>query len=71
MENVVEPNRRQMTVWIDRIACRIPKVTDTHSEYVILVAFPLQQWLHKRLSLLRYTFIACLVPRSKQSAPLL
>jgi hypothetical protein len=29
-----------------RIACCIPKATDTHSEYVILTAFPLQQWLH-------------------------
>ena len=25
-------------------ACWITKVTDTHSEYVILVAFPRQQW---------------------------
>jgi hypothetical protein len=26
-----------------RIACWIPKATDTHLEYVILVAFPLQK----------------------------
>ena len=33
----------------------------THSEYVILFAFPLQQLLHERASMLRYTCIACLV----------
>jgi len=34
-------------------ACWIPEATDTHSEYVIFIAFPLQQWLHY---VLRYTF---------------
>ena len=38
-----------------RIACWIPKATNTHSQYVILIAFPLQQWLHERASVLRYT----------------
>ena len=41
-----------------RIACRITKATNTHSVYVILIAFPFQQWLHERASLLRYTYIA-------------
>jgi hypothetical protein len=31
-------------------------------QYVILIAFPQQQWFRKRASLLRYTYIACLVP---------
>jgi len=31
------------------------------SEFVILMAFPLQQWLHERVSLLRYTYIVCLL----------
>ena len=44
-----------------RIACWIPNVTNTHSEYVVLISFPLQQWLHERTSVLRYTYIACLV----------
>jgi hypothetical protein len=44
-----------------RIACWVPKATDTHSEYVTLIAFPLKQWLRERASLLRYTYIACLV----------
>jgi hypothetical protein len=43
-----------------RIACWVPKATNTHSEYVILIAFPLQQWLHERALMLRYMFIACL-----------
>jgi hypothetical protein len=38
------------------IACCVPNATNTHSEYVILIAFPLQQSLHER-----YTYIACLV----------
>ena len=29
-----------------RFAFWISKATDTHSEYVICIAFPLQQWLH-------------------------
>ena len=44
-----------------RIACWIPKATDTHSEYVILIAFPQQQLLQERASVLRYTYTARLV----------
>ena len=43
------------------IACWISKAIDTNSEYVIFIAFPLQQWLHERASVLRYTYIASLV----------
>jgi hypothetical protein len=28
-----------------RIVCWIPKATDTHSVYEIIIAFPRQQWL--------------------------
>ena len=42
-------------------ACWIPYATETHLEYVILTAFPQQQWLHERASMLRYAWIACLV----------
>ena len=31
--------------WRMNITCWIPTATDTHSEYAILIAFPLQQWL--------------------------
>jgi len=33
----------------------------TLAEYVIIIAFPLQQRLHERASVLRYTYTACLV----------
>jgi len=42
-------------------ACWISKTTNTHSEYVIHIAFLLQQWFHERALLLRYTYIASLV----------
>jgi hypothetical protein len=45
-----------------RFACWITKATDTHSEYVILTAFPRQQWLRERVPMLRYTFLPCLLP---------
>jgi len=48
-KNIVETGRPRMT-WHMRIACWIPKATDTHSEYVIPVAFTLQQWLHENSS---------------------
>ena len=59
--NVVQPDRSQIIIRRMRIACWIPKATNTHSEYVILIAFPLQQWLHERALQLPYTLIACLV----------
>ena len=43
-----------------RLAFWIPKVTNTHSEYVSN-CFPLQQWLHKRASLVLYRFTLCLI----------
>jgi len=45
-----------MTVWSVHISCWIPKATDLHSEYVILIAFPLQHWLHEGASMLRYAY---------------
>jgi len=50
-----------------RIACWIPKVTNTHSECAIFIHFLLQQWLHIRVSILRYTHIACLVTTLNKS----
>ena len=60
-KSIVEPDRPVMTIWRMRIACWIPKATNTHSEYALVIAFPLQQWLHERDSILRYKYIACLV----------
>ena len=44
-----------------RVACWISKATNRHSEYVILIAFPLHQWLPDRPLVLRTTYIAFLV----------
>jgi len=60
-KNIVEPGRPQKTKWRMRIECWIPKDINTHSEYVILIAFPLQQWLHERSLTLGYTYFACIV----------
>jgi hypothetical protein len=44
-----------------RFAYWITKATDTHSDYVIFIAFPQQQRLRERASMLRHTYTACLV----------
>ena len=56
-----EPEWSQMTIWCMRIACWVPRATNTHSEYVMLISFPLQQMLPESASMSRHTFIACLV----------
>ena len=38
------------------VACWITKATDTHSEYVTLIAFPRHLWLSESSLLLRYTY---------------
>jgi hypothetical protein len=67
-KNTVESGRPQKTKWRLRIACWIPKAISTRSEYVIVTALPLQQWLHKCGSMLRLTYTACLLmfPRFPQ-----
>ena len=50
-----------MTIWRMGIACWIPKATNIHSEYVILITFPLQQWLHESTSMLRYSTLPVLL----------
>ena len=44
-----------------RIACWLPKTTNTQSHYVIIIAFPLQQCLRERASKFRYTYNTCTV----------
>jgi hypothetical protein len=69
---MVEPDRPQVKIEDGaetmRFACRITKATvqththtHTHLEYVILITFQLQQWLRELASVLRYTYIVCLV----------
>jgi hypothetical protein len=46
-----------------RFACWITKATDTHSEFAILIAFPRQQWLRERASLLLlHAYCLCCFP---------
>jgi hypothetical protein len=55
-KNTVVRDGPQMTIWRMLILCCTPKASNT--EYVILIGFPLQLWLHEGTSLLRHTYIA-------------
>jgi len=50
-----------MTIWRMRIEFWIPKATNTHSEYVIIISLPLQQVLHEGPAVLRYMHAACVI----------
>jgi hypothetical protein len=63
VENNVEADRPHVTILSTRFACWIHKAKNTHSEYVILIAFSRQQRLDGRASILRYMHIACPVVR--------
>jgi hypothetical protein len=52
-----------------RIACWLPNSTNTHSQYAIIINFPLQQWLHESSSTLLCTYIACLLKNAIANAP--
>jgi len=44
-----------------QVACWVTEPTDTHSEYVMLIAFPRQQWLDKCASISLYMHcLSCL-----------
>ena len=60
-KNTAESDTPQMIKWSLRIACWIPKATNTHSEYVILIAFARQECLRERASMLRFHvhFLSC------------
>ena len=60
-KNIVQPCRQRIKIWLMRIACWIPEATNAHTGSLTLIAFPLQQWLHERGSILCYTYIASLV----------
>jgi len=53
-KNKVKPDGPQMKIYW------ITKVTNRHSEYVALIAFPLPQWQYENVSILRYKYISCL-----------
>ena len=63
-KNVVEYGRAQIN--LAHAHCMDTKgylrlQTHTHLGCAILIAFPQQRWLHEGFSILRYTYIACLV----------
>jgi hypothetical protein len=50
-----------MAIWNMCFACWITKATNLNSDYVIIIAFPRQQWLLESNSIFLYTYIACRV----------
>jgi hypothetical protein len=61
VENMVQPDGQGTGGNIVRYTCWISKAINTHTEYIIFTAFPLQQYLRERASVLRYWYVACLV----------
>jgi hypothetical protein len=59
-EHISQSGEPQMTVLHMRFAYWIPKAKSIHSEYVTFTAFPRQQWLHERASVLRNSYISCI-----------
>ena len=57
-KNTVEWDSPQMTIWRMRIACWTRKATNTHADCEILIAYPVEQQLHERTSLLRRAYFA-------------
>ena len=51
-KNFVELERLWMTLWHVCIACSITKSKNTHSDYVIFIAFPIHQLLQELASML-------------------
>ena len=61
-KNTVQPDMPQLT--IPSALCTLDnwgKKTDTHAQYLMLTAFPWQQWLHKYATVLPYMYLAYLV----------
>jgi hypothetical protein len=60
-KNIVEPDIPQITIWRLHITYRMPKATDTHSEYVILIAFSTATMVEQtRLNITSYVyFLSC------------
>jgi len=67
-KNILDPDSTQMTIGRMRITCSISTATNIHWGYVILIASALQQRLHERASMLRYTYTVCLDYSSSETA---
>jgi len=53
-KNIVERDRPKVTIWRMFIAWGIPKVTNTHSEYVIIIALQATMVARTRLNVTFY-----------------
>jgi len=51
-KNIVQPDKPPKAICCMRFECCLPEAKNIHSEYVILIAFTLQQWLHESAWLL-------------------
>jgi hypothetical protein len=60
-KNFAERDTPQTTIRRTRVEFWITKTTDTHTEYVIRIASPLQQWLYERVSMLCYRYTGRIV----------
>jgi hypothetical protein len=61
-KNIVRLDRPPKAIRYMCFACWIPKAKNIHSEYVILIAFTLQQWLHESAWVLTLLYVASSVP---------
>ena len=61
-KNLVNLDKPQMTERRVRILCWITKATNTHSEYVTFISFPLQKWSHDSTSNVTQNKIKSFVP---------
>jgi hypothetical protein len=57
---MVQPVKPRVTTWRMCIACYITMAADTHSVFVILIAFQQQQWFRESASMFRL-YVHCLV----------
>ena len=64
-KNIAQRDGLQMTIQRMRSSRWIPKATNTHSEYVTIIAFPLQEWLYACALMLRLTYSDCIVSHTR------
>jgi hypothetical protein len=63
-KNIVQRDRLQVKIQDGTcvLHAHLPRATDTHSQYVILIVFPLQLWLHAGLYVTIYVHcVSCLL----------
>ena len=68
MQNIVESDGPQMTIWCMRVACWIPKATYTHSEYLKYILLFYSKMVTR--TLLNVTlYLCCLTTKICNAAP--